>query len=749
MLRVTITLVTALMIAIGVVPRVAPSTAVAEDPYWTTPTVPPKCTAAQRSTGNVAGCVITADGGLPEDRGWPMPPFPTATTGGVLPWVDLARGATGPIVAKVQQALVDRGASITVDGQFGAQTEAAVQAFQSTASLPVTGIVGADTAAALQVENTSSGTFPPTGWNWLGWGYNGSPALAEWESKFVRNEQAIGRLRAGQVRAFPEALPLWEGFLAEIQARGYYIGDGGTYVFRCTATTRKDCAGYTRSSLSNHSYGLASDLNTAKNPLKTYSGINGASACKTPMLTDMPQWVVQVAEKWGLYWGGYGWNSGCSSPDQVKATAYRDPMHFEFNGTPQEAIAIAAHNRGGACIEVADDAGAVSTRCLGLTEVPAAGTRTVIDVDAPAGAAAALVNLTTVGATQNGYVTAEACGPASGTRSWSNANVRPGNVIAALAFVPIDANGRFCLYQSTAMHTIVDVQGYFAPADAAPTGSLYTPVKPARITDTRSRLFCTPDSNCLQSTPVPAGNETVHTADTPIVVTATMANLTLVRPTTNAYLTADACASLAPGPQQRSNLNAVAGSIVANLAVVPSASTEQGAQFCTYSPAETQQIVDVQGFFGPAAQGGLGYESITPDRLVDTRQCRTDPTTMVQRCAVMNGAGDVLRLRAPAGAAAVAVSVTSTQATTGGFVTAGSCAALSNGQPDQSNLNAVVGSSVANMAVVPVDADGTFCIYTSSAMHLAVDLMGTFRTGAPLRFLPITPVRVHDSRRAS
>jgi hypothetical protein len=34
----------------------------------------------------------------------------------------------------------------------------------------------------------------------------------------------------------------------------------------------------------------------------------------------------------------------------------------------------------------------------------------------------------------------------------------------------------------------------------------------------------------------------------------------------------------------------------------------------------------------------------------------------------------------------------------------------------------------------------------SSAMHLAVDVMGTFAPGVGLQFLPITPVRVHDSR---
>ena len=58
----------------------------------------------------------------------------------------------------------------------------------------------------------------------------------------------------------------------------------------------------------------------------------------------------------------------------------------------------------------------------------------------------------------------------------------------------------------------------------------------------------------------------------------------------------------------------------------------------------------------------------------------------------------------------------------------------------------MVGAAVANVAIVPVGADGTFCVYVSSAMHLAVDVMGTFTADGQLQFLPITPVRVHDSR---
>ena len=68
------------------------------------------------------------------------------------------------------------------------------------------------------------------------------------------------------------------------------------------------------------------------------------------------------------------------------------------------------------------------------------------------------------------------------------------------------------------------------------------------------------------------------------------------------------------------------------------------------------------------------------------------------------------------------------------------------GPQSQSNLNALAGSVVANMAMVPVGADGTFCVYVSSSMHLAVDVMGTFSATGNQLYVPVTPLRVHDSR---
>jgi hypothetical protein len=70
---------------------------------------------------------------------------------GPVTWRITQRGDTGPNVYTVQHLLVFRGAAISIDGIFGAQTEAAVMAFQQTVGLAATGVVGAETWPALIV----------------------------------------------------------------------------------------------------------------------------------------------------------------------------------------------------------------------------------------------------------------------------------------------------------------------------------------------------------------------------------------------------------------------------------------------------------------------------------------------------------------------------------------------------------------------------------------------------------------------
>ncbi len=716
---------------------------------WTTPTSPPRCTQTQADSGLVANCVLLAGAGLPETRGWPVAPFPVPQNPTVVAWVNLSIGANDTTVAKVQQALNTNGATLIADGQFGSQTYTAVKAYQTAKGLPATGTVDKAMADKLGVQRTTGGTFPPTGWKWLGWGYNGSPALASFEQQLVANKAAIGSMRVGQLRSFAGALPLFEHFYAEIQAKGYVITDGGTWVFRCTASTRKDCAGQTKYALSNHAFGLASDINTIKNPMVRYYAVNGVTACSTPMKTDMPRWVVQTAEKWGLYWGGYGWTSGCQTTTQWRSSVSRDPMHFEFNGSPAQAQAILRRNLGtNNCIDVVNEAGQPVNWCLMKGEVPGANTRLAITTTPPTGATTALVNVVTLGVTGPGFFTAENCAARkNGGRTWSNGNVRVGRTTSATVVVPLDANGRFCIYQSSGFHTVVDVQGYFAPSAVAPTGALFTPVSPIRTMDTRRVTFCSPDSTCYAPGPAAAGTELMSVAVTALTPVATMANINVYRPTAPGYLTAGTCEALVPGRQKYSNVNfSNLDPVSVNMSVVPSASTELGSTFCTYATSSLYEIIDVTGFFNPPEQGGLGFSALTPSRLVDTRKCWIDPITNVQRCALINNAGSIVRVAAPAGAQAVLVNLTAANAVNNGQIVPAACSTFAANGATAPATQALVGAATANLAAVPVDPDGTFCLKVTATMHVVVDLMGTFSTTGDLRFLTVTPARLLDTR---
>ena len=82
-----------------------------------------------------------------------------------------------------------------------------------------------------------------------------------------------------------------------------------------------------------------------------------------------------------------------------------------------------------------------------------------------------------------------------------------------------------------------------------------------------------------------------------------------------------------------------------------------------------------------------------------------------------------------------------------GYITADRCSTLAAGPQQFASGNHGTGAAIANLAVVPLDADGSFCIYTQVPTHLVVDLQGTFSSSGTLRFTPNTPAkRVLDTR---
>ncbi len=267
------------------------------------------------------------------------------------------------------------------------------------------------------------------GWTWNGYWYNGSPALANWEAtQIAANSQPVAGLGAGTLKTHVAVRTLFEGFLDEIAANGYRVRDASGYAFRCTSGNGGwTCPSGDPTDLSNHAWGLAIDMNASTNPIRSYSSVNGVTACMTPIQTDLPQWVIQTAEKWGLYWGGYGWNAGCPSTSTQRTVVSRDPPHFEFRGTPQQAAAIASFNLrtnpNVVCRDIVNDAGAEVEQCS-LSRLPGAGVRLPVHLDPPDGAVAALINLTATEGTSAGYLTLEDCAARSGTSLHIGAHIR-------------------------------------------------------------------------------------------------------------------------------------------------------------------------------------------------------------------------------------------------------------------------------------------------------------------------------------
>jgi hypothetical protein len=231
--------------------------------------------------------------------------------------------------------------------------------------------------------------------------------------------------------------------------------------------------------------------------------------------------------------------------------------------------------------------------------------------------------------------------------------------------------------------------------------------------------------------PLAARTVTRTPSGAPGGVQAVLANLTMTEATGGGYITADTCGAFGGAAPSKSNGNFNAGQNIANLGVVPLGGD---GGFCIFNESPVHLLADVQGYFAP--DGDLRFTQWGPNRVLDTR------------AGARVGAGSVTRVQAgvPGGAAAALVNLTMTDGSVGGFVTADACSALTQLPPTKSNGNFAPGRNVANLAVVPLGNDGSFCIYAESPVHLLADVQGYFSENGDLAFTLLEPRRVLDTR---
>ncbi len=602
---------------------------------------------------------------------------------------------------------------------------------------------------ALNYDPAASGWGTPPapgvgdGWVWKGNTYNGSPALASWEATYItENKTKVGTVPPGVLDTNIGVWPLFEGFIAEISANGYKVKpyDVSGYTFRCTGGSNLNgwkCAGDV-SDLSNHAWGLAVDMNSAANPAdRTYVGTEPLKACATPMTTDIPRWVVQTAEKWGLYWGGYGWNSGCESPGRsarrcsathlISSSGARRPRPTPSPSTtapPTPASRCGIH-RCTASTPSTQPARRSSGAALTAARRPAGGSRsrsTCRPRRAPSSSTSPRPT-PTVG----GYLTAEDCkARPDGDRATSNTNYAVGRDAANLAIVPI-VDGRICIYRSTAVHSIVDVVGYLTEdvGSVSTPATWFTPSAPTRLDDTRSSGACSPTGECVTGRLPADGLLAVDLGDVPTAV----ANLTVVDAVSAGYVSAGACETVAAGAQF-SNVNYQAAAS-ANLSVITGDST---GRMCVYSHSDADVIVDRVGTLDRSA--GYGWKLTAPKRVIDTRATSCAGDGRDAHPARRRRCGAVLN-----------VTITGSQGA--GYATIGPCSTMApNVEPKTSTVNYGRDTTVANMAFVEAGGGGEVCVFTYAAAHVIVDVQAELVTEHKLGLVTVAPKRVHDSRTA-
>lgn len=414
--------------------------------------------------------------------------------------------------------------------------------------------------------------------------------------------------------------------------------------------------------------------------------------------------------------------SGCVSIDEaalVRIMQWLDPAkqpHIMMNTVDkllkvEDAPPVVAGLGGG--IRPVAPVRVLDTRTgLGATgPVPA---RSTIDLQVsgvagvPRDAVAVALNLTLTEQTEPTYLTVypAPADPAQGPPLVSNVNARRGEHRANLVMVGLGDAGKVRIYNLTgSAHVVADLVGYVQPGLV---GS-FQPVTPYRALDTRIGTGRPGTTEPLG----PAGEAEVPIAFAPANATAAIVNVTTAKPTAQTYLAAFKGASAWQGT---STVNTEPGEDSANLAVVP-IDPATGTIRLRNANGTSHAVVDVQGFIVPGASDFTA--ALTPVRVLDTR------AGIGARGRVAAGSLQPVVVRGlPAGVTAVAVTVTAVDVSRDAFVRV---ARWGDPPPESSNLNVPAGGTRANLAIVPVRADGRLAVTVNTGdMDVVVDVSGWF-----------------------
>jgi hypothetical protein len=295
----------------------------------------------------------------------------------------------------------------------------------------------------------------------------------------------------------------------------------------------------------------------------------------------------------------------------------------------------------------------------------------------------------------------------------STMNSPDGRVKAGAAIVSGGTAGMVNVYVSNIADVLIDVDGYFTGVSQSTLKFFALP--PCRVADTRAangdlggpylqhgaeRDFPVLESNC----------------GIPSSAAAYSLNFTVV-PYNNqplGYLTVWPAGASQPIV---STLNNPTATTLANAAIVPAGT---GGAIAVYPSANTQLVIDVNGYFASAGANGLSLYPSLPCRVFDTRAIGNGQPfngTLSPPVNVVAGPCAI-----PAAAVAYVFNATVLPSPTLGYLTLWPD---TRGQPGVSTLNAPDGVTASNMAIVPT-LNGKIDAYAAGATQLILDISSYF-----------------------
>lgn len=320
----------------------------------------------------------------------------------------------------------------------------------------------------------------------------------------------------------------------------------------------------------------------------------------------------------------------------------------------------------------------------------------------PAGATSVVVNLTAVAPSSNGHVTAWPCGTERPTISGPQALAT--RAVATTSIIRLGADRRICITASVEVDIVADLFGWYSSTE----GVRYQPMaRTLRLFDTRS------------GSRVAAGTVTriaaVRSGGAPAGATAAAVTIHATSPAGAGHLIAYPCTATRP---TTSILNMVAGVDITNHAQL---ALSGSGELCIVSTVATHLIVDMSGWFG--ATGTSRFVAVTPYRAVDTR---SNVGLTGRFSAGQNRAVTLAPSGSVPGASLVTAlvgNVTVVAPSAAGYVTVHPC---QSPVPSVSMLRYPASTNVAVLVVGPDDTAGRWCLFSSAATHMLVDVAGYF-----------------------